>query len=124
MDSPGSFPAEMGSSTFSADPIAYELAASGHNNNETDDADGGGAALEDLFAHLRPAGTSSSGTSRRTGATLEKKIVIAVFGMTGTGKSTFISKLTGQNVEIGHGLQSCTTHFESRAAQMSLTGAS
>lgn len=32
--------------------------------------------------------------------------VIAVFGMTGTGKSTFINKLTGANVKIGHNLHS------------------
>lgn len=34
-------------------------------------------------------------------------IVIAVFGLTGTGKSSFISKLTGRQMKIGHGLKSC-----------------
>ena len=34
-------------------------------------------------------------------------IVIAVFGLTGAGKSSFISKLTGMDLQIGHGLQSC-----------------
>lgn len=44
----------------------------------------------------------------RTGVTTASdKIVVAVFGLTGTGKSNFIRKLTGQDVEIGHGLQSC-----------------
>lgn len=38
-------------------------------------------------------------------------IVIAVFGLTGSGKSNFISKLTGKDVEIGHGLQSCEQLF-------------
>lgn len=33
--------------------------------------------------------------------------VIAIFGLTGSGKSSFISKLTGKEVKIGHGLQSC-----------------
>jgi flagellar biosynthesis GTPase FlhF len=33
-------------------------------------------------------------------------IVIAVCGMTGTGKSTFISKIAQKQVAIGHGLQS------------------
>ena len=36
-----------------------------------------------------------------------RDIVIAVFGLTGTGKSSFISKLTGKEVKIGHSLQSC-----------------
>lgn len=38
-------------------------------------------------------------------------IIIAVMGVTGAGKSTFISLLSDQadEIEIGHGLQSCTT---------------
>ncbi|KAL7948668.1 P-loop containing nucleoside triphosphate hydrolase protein [Trichoderma barbatum] len=39
----------------------------------------------------------------------EDAVVIAVMGGTGVGKSTFISLLTGENVGIGHDLQSCTT---------------
>ncbi|KAI0859104.1 P-loop containing nucleoside triphosphate hydrolase protein [Xylaria cubensis] len=35
-------------------------------------------------------------------------IVIALMGMTGSGKSSFISLCTDQEVEIGHDLQSCT----------------
>ncbi|KAK2013809.1 hypothetical protein LZ32DRAFT_675564 [Colletotrichum eremochloae] len=35
-------------------------------------------------------------------------IIIAVMGVTGSGKSTFISQLTGQEVPIGHGLRSLT----------------
>ena len=34
-------------------------------------------------------------------------VVIAVMGMTGAGKSTFISYLTNENVGIGHGLEAC-----------------
>ena len=34
-------------------------------------------------------------------------VFIAVMGMTGVGKSTFISLLTSSRVEIGHGLESC-----------------
>ena len=34
-------------------------------------------------------------------------VVIAVMGMTGAGKSTFISHLTNENVGIGHGLEAC-----------------
>ncbi|KAF8860698.1 hypothetical protein BDZ45DRAFT_551253, partial [Acephala macrosclerotiorum] len=36
-------------------------------------------------------------------------IIIAIMGVTGSGKSTFISLLTHEKIEIGHGLQSCTT---------------
>ncbi|KAK9775065.1 putative G domain-containing protein [Seiridium cardinale] len=39
-------------------------------------------------------------------------IVIAVVGLTGAGKSTLISQCTGQNVEIGHDLDACTTLVE------------
>jgi predicted GTPase len=35
-------------------------------------------------------------------------IFILVMGMTGSGKSTFISLCTGQDVVIGHELYSCT----------------
>jgi len=34
-------------------------------------------------------------------------VFIAVMGMTGSGKSTFIRTLTGQDVIIGHGLHAC-----------------
>ena len=34
-------------------------------------------------------------------------MVIAVMGPTGSGKSTLISKLAGQNVMVGHNLASC-----------------
>ena len=34
-------------------------------------------------------------------------IIIAIMGVTGAGKSTFISLLSDQEIEIGHGLQSC-----------------
>ncbi|KAK6349606.1 hypothetical protein TWF696_005890 [Orbilia brochopaga] len=39
----------------------------------------------------------------------EKEVLIAVMGMTGAGKTTFISKATGKkNLKIGHSLESCT----------------
>ena len=37
----------------------------------------------------------------------EKEIVLAVMGVTGAGKSYFIKQLTGQDVELGHGLEAC-----------------
>ncbi|EXA29334.1 hypothetical protein FOVG_19158 [Fusarium oxysporum f. sp. pisi HDV247] len=42
----------------------------------------------------------------------EKSILIAVMGMTGAGKTTFISKITGLDMEIGHGLKSCTKEIQ------------
>lgn len=37
----------------------------------------------------------------------KKPIVIAVFGKTGTGKTSFIKAVTGQDLHVGHGLESC-----------------
>lgn len=34
-------------------------------------------------------------------------VFIAITGVTGVGKSTFISKLVGDQVVIGHGMDSC-----------------
>lgn len=39
----------------------------------------------------------------------KEDIIIAVMGVTGAGKSTFVSLLSGEDIEIGHGLQSCKT---------------
>ncbi|KAJ5690368.1 hypothetical protein N7462_004760 [Penicillium macrosclerotiorum] len=38
-------------------------------------------------------------------------IFIAVMGVTGAGKSTLISQCTGQNVDVGHDLVSCTSEI-------------
>ncbi|KAG9251956.1 P-loop containing nucleoside triphosphate hydrolase protein [Emericellopsis atlantica] len=40
----------------------------------------------------------------------ENDLVIAIMGVTGSGKSTFISLLADQSLEIGHSLNSCTVH--------------
>ncbi|KAF5849062.1 hypothetical protein GGP41_005977 [Bipolaris sorokiniana] len=42
-------------------------------------------------------------------ASSSESIGILVMGLTGAGKSTFISQLTHQDAEIGHLLESCTT---------------
>jgi ABC-type lipoprotein export system ATPase subunit len=47
--------------------------------------------------HPRVAANTSSSTS----------IVIGVMGLTGSGKSTLISMLTGQDAPIGHTLEAC-----------------
>lgn len=36
-----------------------------------------------------------------------KQLAILVMGITGSGKSTFISRLTTDDVTIGHSLESC-----------------
>ncbi|KAH7002414.1 P-loop containing nucleoside triphosphate hydrolase protein [Ilyonectria destructans] len=46
-------------------------------------------------------------------------IVIAVMGVTGAGKSTFIEKVTGQNVGVGHGLISHTAAVSIYAYRLS-----
>ncbi|KAK6429768.1 hypothetical protein LTR95_014085, partial [Oleoguttula sp. CCFEE 5521] len=38
----------------------------------------------------------------------ESDVFIAVMGVTGAGKSTFISKLTTKEIKIGHDMQACT----------------
>ncbi|KAM0209048.1 hypothetical protein ACHAQD_011362 [Fusarium lateritium] len=43
----------------------------------------------------------------------ENDVIIAVMGITGSGKSTFISKLVEDNVIIGHQLKSCTSEISS-----------
>jgi flagellar biosynthesis GTPase FlhF len=41
------------------------------------------------------------------------RAMIAVFGMTGTGKTTLIQTLSGKRLKVGHGLQSCKIHCRS-----------
>ncbi|KAI3340464.1 P-loop containing nucleoside triphosphate hydrolase protein [Ustulina deusta] len=42
----------------------------------------------------------------------ENDIVIALMGMTGSGKSSLISLCTDQEIEVGHNLTSCTQNVE------------
>ena len=41
-------------------------------------------------------------------------VVIALMGITGSGKSTFISLLSEDFVQIGHELTSCKLNFDAR----------
>lgn len=38
------------------------------------------------------------------------EVVIAVMGITSAGKSSLIKQLTGQDIEIGYGLEACKPH--------------
>ncbi|MCJ1390893.1 hypothetical protein MMC18_003754 [Xylographa bjoerkii] len=58
------------------------------------------------------ASSKSRKDTKTSGGPSSNDIVIAVFGLTGTGKSSFISKLSGKDLQIGHGLQSCTSEIE------------
>jgi ABC-type transport system involved in cytochrome bd biosynthesis fused ATPase/permease subunit len=40
----------------------------------------------------------------------QQKVYIAVMGVTGAGKSSFIKTATGMDVEIGHTFMSCETY--------------
>ncbi|CAM1505055.1 Fc.00g106920.m01.CDS01 [Cosmosporella sp. VM-42] len=52
--------------------------------------------MDGLFPELKPRPTD---------------IFVAIMGMTGTGKSTFISLCTGEDVLVGHSLESCTQNI-------------
>ncbi|KAG9604379.1 hypothetical protein KCU77_g1209, partial [Aureobasidium melanogenum] len=73
-----------------------------------------GQMLDQSSVMILSNGTSRRGTQSSTTAgastrsPVDEPVVIAVCGMTGSGKSNFISKLTGKDVGIGHGLRSQT----------------
>ncbi|CZR55862.1 uncharacterized protein PAC_05750 [Phialocephala subalpina] len=48
-------------------------------------------------------------------------VFIAVMGMTGSGKSSFISRCSNNRVSIGHGLQSCTQKTSIHTFQYGMT---
>jgi hypothetical protein len=62
----------------------------------------GGKAI----AKLKPTRRSKPSNVNRSSIVAPKSLVIVVFGVTGTGKSSLINKLTDADVKIGHTLQS------------------
>lgn len=44
-------------------------------------------------------------------------VFIAIMGVTGAGKSTFISHCTEQEVQVGHSLQACQSHPHANACR-------
>ncbi|ORX97295.1 P-loop containing nucleoside triphosphate hydrolase protein [Clohesyomyces aquaticus] len=70
------------------------------------------SSIESSISDLKDVeGNHKIGVSRHpeTQRTTNGELAILVMGVTGSGKSTFISRLTEENVEIGHSLESCTT---------------
>ena len=57
-------------------------------------------------SHTQPKRQSAQTTS-------QDRLVIAVMGPTGSGKSTFINKIAGSRLEVGHTLSSCTRRIAS-----------
>ncbi|KEY67953.1 hypothetical protein S7711_02161 [Stachybotrys chartarum IBT 7711] len=82
-----------------------------------------GIPLEDSYGSYYPSSHDSTGELKRDKSIYDrvksyipwsnKDVVIAVMGMTGSGKTTFISKVTGRSdLKIGHDLTSCTRDIE------------
>jgi len=62
---------------------------------------------------IRASDAHSSASNR--GVSVDREIVIAVMGATGSGKTTFINLLSGSTLRIGKGLQSCTSVVQAAA---------
>lgn len=60
--------------------------------------------------HQKSSLDSTSSASRHPQS--DEDIVIAVMGMTGSGKSSWINLLADEKVKVGHSLQSCTTEVQ------------
>ncbi|RSL67661.1 hypothetical protein CEP53_002877 [Fusarium sp. AF-6] len=81
---------------------------------EESDDDSGGSESDASFSDSDSEEPSSSPLSKskgfRNGRTPKPSdVFIAVMGVTGSGKSSFISTCSGKRVKIGHRLEACTT---------------
>jgi flagellar biosynthesis GTPase FlhF len=65
------------------------------------------------LADQRSIQSTHGGRTEPSQRDFAQEILIAVFGMTGTGKTTLIEKISGQNLAIGHNLRSCKQHDSS-----------
>ena len=84
--------------SFKASPVEWHLPTTPPEEESKNQTDNSGR---------RPsAGRRRSSYATRSSPSA-KPFAIAVFGLTGTGKSSFINTLTGKQVGIGHGLESC-----------------
>jgi flagellar biosynthesis GTPase FlhF len=62
------------------------------------------------LADQRSIQSTHGGRTEASQSDSAQEILIAVFGMTGTGKTTLIEKISGQNLAVGHNLRSCKQH--------------
>ncbi|KAF2745785.1 hypothetical protein M011DRAFT_459693 [Sporormia fimetaria CBS 119925] len=69
-------------------------------------------AIKDAGSREGPVLDSSYYQSRSPSPIKTSDLAILIMGVTGSGKSTFISRLTEANVGIGHSLESCTAEVE------------
>ncbi|RBR21417.1 uncharacterized protein FIESC28_04954 [Fusarium coffeatum] len=65
--------------------------------------------IEDFRPSVKPASGENTKNFRGGRFPRQNDIFIAVMGITGSGKSSFISKCSGKNVKIGHSQTSCTS---------------
>lgn len=81
------------------------------NNRSTLRRDSGYEGLENVPTVNGPqsANFSDSSDDDDTIEDNSPPIVIAVFGQTGTGKTSFIKAVTGKDLQVGHDLTSCKT---------------
>lgn len=94
--------------------IRVDRAASAHRSREGRSREGGSSeAISNSMRVPTPGKVSRPEGAAREGGAIAgssqadgRRIMIAVCGMTGTGKSTFIQRLSGKQVKVGHGLYS------------------
>ena len=88
-----------------ATPVLKTQATSLQTRNEDYNPDPTASSRYALFA-------DASNTERHSNIANGNKppIVIAVFGQTGTGKTSFVKAVTGEDLKIGHSLTSCERH--------------
>ncbi|KAH6674426.1 P-loop containing nucleoside triphosphate hydrolase protein [Halenospora varia] len=114
------FELQAGDATVPKEDIAG-LSASGYwdiDSNPFEHPDGGSSEPSRISEPetSSPTAPISSADGRESGGQSknnewiegQRPIVIAVFGQTGTGKTSFIKTVTGQDLEVGHNLTSCT----------------
>jgi len=80
-------------------PPAYSL---GHSTTEKQDVSGG------VGTDTRQSFVTDERYFRNGNQPRESDVFIALMGVTGAGKSTFISHCTDMAVKVGHTLQGCT----------------
>ncbi|KAI1823477.1 P-loop containing nucleoside triphosphate hydrolase protein [Xylaria intraflava] len=92
-------------------PRTPDLPGDSHPTGPTSTADNDGAGSYQGKEKLSALNYTKSMVRRFMAG--QEELLIAVMGMTGAGKTTFISKVTGRtDLKIGHSLTSCTRDIE------------